>query len=314
MLKLLVYTDGKPAAAKALEFAAALKKRVESELAVVTIRSGTHATEEPPPVGIEFPLTDRDALPQGLQILVDAIGVFESAGLMHSPRSIRIQDIARGHLFACRTIAGERVVFYECFGHFIDSLNQEVDRHQYNLLIISPQSLGKLQRLVTGDPVRKLALDLHTSALVVRGGEPDGRYVICADGSPSAQRQFPLLKGLLHSIRGPIELVWVKKPDAGQQDIEAAETFLQHALKWLETCDKTVTVHRLEGPDPADAIVDAAGDSSVIVMGASLRHDVYRRMLGSLPMQVLAKTQSSILLVKLPPEADEDFLNALFSC
>jgi nucleotide-binding universal stress UspA family protein len=314
MLKLLVYTDGKPAAAKALEFAAVLKKRLESELAVITIRSGTDATEDPPPVGIEFPLTDRDALPKGLQILIDAIGVFESAGLMHFPRSIRIQDIARGHLFACRTIAGERVAFYECFGHFIDSLNHEIERHQYNLLIISPQSLGKLQRLVTGDPVRKLALDLHTSVLVVRGGEPDSRYVICADGSPSAQRQFPLLKGLLLSIRGPVDLVWVKKPNAGQQDIEAAETCLRHAWKWLETCGKTVTVHRLEGSNLADLLVDAAGDSSVIVMGASLRHDVYRRMLGSLPMQVLAKSRSSILLVKLPPEADGDFMNTPFSC
>ena len=314
MMKILVYTDGKPAAAKALEFAAELKKRVESELAVITIRSGTHATEELPPVGVDFPLADRDSLPKGLQFLVDAIDVFESTGLMHAPQSIRIQDIARGHLFVCRSGDDDRIAFYENFGHFIDTLNHEIDRHRYHLVVVSPQCLGRLQRLVQGDPVRKLALDLHTSVLVVRGGGPDSHYMVCADGSPSAKRQFPLLKEILHGIRGGVDLVWVQKPGISGEEIQVAEECLQQAWRWLDNCDRTGTIHRLEGDSPAELILDRAGDSSVIVLGASLRHDVYRRMLGSLPMQVLSKSQSSVLLVKLPPEAETDFLKDSFSC
>ena len=314
MIKLLVYTDGSPAAAKALEFAAELKKRLDSELAVITIRPGTHATEQPPPVGIDFPFANRNSLPKGLQILVDAIGVFKATGLMQSPQSIRIQDTAHGHLFVCRTLADQRIAFYEIFGHFIDSLNYEIERHHYNLLIISPKCLGRLQRLVKGDPVRKLALDLHTSLLVVRGGGPDSRYMVCSDGSPSAKRQFPLLKEMLRCIRGAVDLVWVKKPGAGSEEIQRAETCLQDAWRWLESCDRTAAVHRLEGDSPADLIVDQAGDASVIVMGASLRHDVYRRMLGSLPMQVLSMSNSSILLVKMPAEAETDFSKAPLTC
>ncbi len=313
-MKILVYTDGKPAAVKALEFAAELKKRVESELAVITIRSGTHATEEPPPVGVDVPLTDRDFLSKGLNILVDAIDVFAAAGLMHMPKSIRIQDIARGHLFVCRSVDGQRIAFYENFGHFIDTLNHEIDRHRYHLVVVSPQCLGRLQRLVQGDPVRKLALDLHTSVLVVRGGGPDSPFMVCADGSSSAKRQFPLLKEILPGIQGGVDLVWVKKPDASSEEIQVAEESLQQACQWLENCDRTPAVHQLEGDSPVDLIVDRAGDSSVIVMGASLRHDVYRRMLGSLPMQVLSRTQSSVLLVKLPPEAETDFLKDTFTC
>ena len=313
-MKLLVYTDGKPDAAKALKFAAELKKRLVAELAVITVRSGTHATEELPPVGVDFALSDRDSLPQGLRILVDAINVFESAGLIRAPRTIRIQDIARGHLFVCQSVADDRIAFYECFGHFIDSLNHEIERHRYHLVIVSPKCLGRLQRLVKGDPVRKLALDLHTSLLVVRGGGPDSRYMVCADGSPSAKRQFPLLKQMLQSIRGEINLVWVKKPDAVEKDIRTAENCLQEAWQWLENCDRQVAVHRLEGDNPVDMIVDQAGDSSVIVMGASLRHDIYRRMLGSLPMQVLSRSQSSILLAKLLPEAETEFVKDPFTC
>jgi hypothetical protein len=46
-------------------------------------------------------------------------------------------------------------------------------------------------------------------------------------------------------------------------------------------------------------------------MGASLRHDVHRRVRGSLPLQVLAKTDSSVLLAKLPPEVDTDFFKEI---
>jgi hypothetical protein len=40
------------------------------------------------------------------------------------------------------------------------------------------------------------------------------------------------------------------------------------------------------------------------MMGASLRHDVYRQTRGSLPMRLLSCASASILLVKAPPEAD----------
>ena len=52
---------------------------------------------------------------------------------------------------------------------------------------------------------------------------------------------------------------------------------------------------------------------AVVVMGASLRHDVHHRVRGSLPLQVLSKTESSLLLAKLPPELDIDFFEDLES-
>jgi nucleotide-binding universal stress UspA family protein len=106
----------------------------------------------------------------------------------------------------------------------------------------------------------------------------------------------------------------VRKPDDGAEETQAATECLQHARNWLENCDKNGRLHLLEGDNPAELIIEAAGGSAVIVMGASLRHDVYRRMLGSLSMQVLSQTESSVLLVKLPPEADSDFFKDPFTC
>jgi nucleotide-binding universal stress UspA family protein len=52
----------------------------------------------------------------------------------------------------------------------------------------------------------------------------------------------------------------------------------------------------------------------VVVMGASLKHDVHHRMRGSLPLQVLSKTESSLMLAKLPPELGIDFFKDLDTC
>jgi nucleotide-binding universal stress UspA family protein len=314
MIKLLVYTDGKEASAPALHFAAELKKRLSAELAVITVRRGTHATEEPTPIGEYVSLKNRESLPEGIQILTGAVDVLTAEGLLDLQTEITIRDVPNGHLFVCKGINDERIPFYECFGHFIETINHEIDRKGYNLLVISPPRRKGLGRLVHGDTTRRLALDLHTSVLVVRDGGPDNRYLVCADGSPSARRQFPLLKNLLRAIREPVDLVWVKKPDDGENTLKSAAECLQHATIWLENCDKNGVVHRLEGDDPAKLIVETADRKTVIVMGASLRHDVYRRMLGSLPMQVLTQTNASVLLVKLPPEADSDFFKDPFTC
>jgi nucleotide-binding universal stress UspA family protein len=313
-LKILVYTDGRPEAAKALRFGAEFKKRLSAEMAVITVRPGTHATEDPTPVGVDFPLDNRNALPVGLQRLIGAVDVLTGEGLFEAQLSINIRAGAHGHLFICTTTSGKRIPFYERFGHFIEALNHVVEEHRYDLLIIAPPRRSVLWRFLLGDTTRKLALDLHTSLLVVRGGHPNSRYLVCADGSLSARRQFPLLKRLLPSIRGPLELIWAKRPNAGEEEIRVAEECLQHATNWLENCDKYNISRRLEGDTPADLILEAAGSDAVIMMGASLRHDIYKRMMGSLPIQILSKSESSMILVKLPPDADTDFFKDPFTC
>jgi nucleotide-binding universal stress UspA family protein len=313
-MKLLAYTDGGPASIRALHFAAALKMRLGAELAVITVRSGTHATEAPPPVGVEFPLADSSLLPEGLSILAKAADVLAEGDLLLSPHAVVIHDMPQGHMFSCKTKTGEHVRFYECFGHFIEALNHEIDMNEYNLLIIGPRRRSGLQRLLAPDASRQLALDLHTSLLVVRGGGPDSRYLVCADGSPSSRRLFPLLKELLPAVQRPVDIIWVKEPAVDPDQIRVAEKDLGHVSEWLKDCAKKGVLHCQEGNRTADLIIDTAGNDSVVVMGASLRHDLYRRTVGSISMEVLSRSDSSVLLVKLPPEADSDYFKEAFAC
>ena len=102
MIKLLVYTDGKEASAPALHFAAELKKRLPAELAIITVRRSTHATEEPTPIGEIIPLENRESLTEGIQILTGAVDVLTAEGLLDRQEEITIRDVPNGHLFVCK--------------------------------------------------------------------------------------------------------------------------------------------------------------------------------------------------------------------
>jgi nucleotide-binding universal stress UspA family protein len=313
-MRILVYLDGKSDSQKVLSFAAALKNRLGAELAVVSIQSGTQAIEEWPSPGVPLPLKEKNRLPAGLRLLVQALETFTADGLLIPQPSITIRDIPLGHLFLGTTPVGERLPFYACFGHVMETLNHMVNEQSFQLVIASPPWRPGFSRLFPGDITRKLILDLHTSILFVRSGGPDDRYIVCADGSPSSRRVFPFLKHLLPAVKDPLEILWVKKPEAAEEAVQTAEECLVHADEWLRNCGKTLVLHQLQSARPADLILQTAGGQAVIVLGASLRHDLIRRLKGSLPLEIIAKTEASVLLVKLPHEADVEFFKAPFTC
>jgi nucleotide-binding universal stress UspA family protein len=307
-MKMLVYSNGSPASVKALQFAARLMQRLDGEMAVITVRPGTHATEPPPPFGRDVDLTDRAHLPSGLQILVHAWDVLCGEGVLDKQdgTAVRISELPNGHLFVCQGRDGKRIPFYVCFGSMIDTINHEIDKLRYDLLVIAPPRYGRLRNFVLGDTTRKLVLDLHASMLFVRGGDADSRFVVCADGSAASRRQSGLLRRFLPAIGPPVELVWVKTPDSDASAVELAEHCMDRARQWMMEKGKQFEILRLEGEQPAEVICSAAGENAVIFIGASLRHDVYRRLKGSLATEILARTAASVLVVKGLPEDDAE--------
>jgi len=313
-LRLMVYTDGSAASKKALQFAAQLTLKLDAELTVITSRSGTHAAEQQPPFGKDIDPSDRKSMPSGLQVLTSALDFLSSKGLFEPQKTIQLRELHNGYIFLCNTPTGRRVPFYLLFGHMIESLNREIAKHQYDLLIIAPPRRARLHKVALGDTSRKLVLDLHTSVLITRGGDSNGRFLVCADGSEAAKRQFPLLNRLMPAIVPPVELVCVLEAGSDENTRKEADACMQKATQWLTSCGRDFKLHRLEGKRPAEAISDAAGDDAVIFLGGSLRHEVYRKILGSLAIQILARTKSSVLVVKALPEDGTDFFEDPESC
>lgn len=291
-----------------------LSQSLDAEICFLTARRGTPATEEPPPVGVEIPWEQRGELQPGIQILTQAMEILIKTGFLAPQENINIRAVRNGYLFLGSTPSGHRVPFYERYGYLIDVLNYEVDEHQQDLVIVGAPRRQGVGRFVGGDRANLLARELHASVLLVRNGDLNSRFLVCADGSPSARRLFPLLKQLLPAVDGPVDLMWIQEPDTSREEREAGSECVQRARAWLESCGKEGDLLLREGEQPEEMILEEAGDESVIVMGASLRHDVHRRMRGSVPLQVLAKTESSVLLAKLPAEVGADFFETLDTC
>jgi len=313
-MKILAYMNDQPGFSAVQNIGTEISDRLGAEITFITIRAGTPATEEPPPVGVEVSLREYGELQPGINILAQAMRQLIERGFLAPQESINIRAVRNGYLFLGSTVSGRRVPFYERYGHLLDALNYEVDEHQQDLVVIAAPRRSRLGRFIGGDKARQLALDLHSSVLLVRGGNMDSRFLVCADGSPSARRLFPLLKRLLPAIGGPVDIIWVRKPDATEEEIKAGDECAHKARVWLDSCGKEGNLLLPEGDRPVDIILEAAGNDSVVVMGASLRHDVHHRVRGSLPLQVLAKTESGLLLAKLPPEVGTDFFQKLDNC
>ena len=313
-MKILAAIDGKPASAKALDAAALLAERLKAELGVITIRSGTHATETPPPVGVDIPLQNRDELSDGIRILFGGADRLVRSGLLAPLPAITLRDLPHGHLFLAPAAGGAPVPFSERFGNLVDELNHEIAENQYELVVVAAPRRGALGRFAPMNTPRKLALDLHCSFLVVRGGTPDSRFVVGADGSPSSRRIFPFLRKLLPAIRGPIDLICVQKPEPDPKEVAQAEHCLNFANEWLTRCGKAVKVSQPRGAKRYQVILEAAGSDAIIVMGESHMHDVRRRTLGTLPMKVLPRTDASFLMVKQPTEPDPEMFEEGFTC
>jgi nucleotide-binding universal stress UspA family protein len=313
-MKILAYMNDQPGISTVLNIGTTLSERLDGEITFLTVRAGTPATEEPPPIGVKVYLRQGSELQPGIQILTEAMGQLQETGFLAPQESIHIRAVRNGYLFLGSTASGRRVPFYERYGHLVDTLNYEVDEQQQDLVIAAAPRRSRLGRFMAGDKARQLALDLHSSILLVRGGNMDSRFLVCADGSPSARRLFPLLKKLLPAIGGPVDLIYVCNPGATEEEKRAGSECAHKARVWLGSCGKEGDLLLPEGDRPEDSILEAAGVDSVVVMGASLRHDVHHRVRGSLPLKVLAKTGSSLLLAKLPPEVDTDSFQEFENC
>jgi len=305
--------DDNTANEKVLRIGTALSVNLNAEITFLTVRRGTPATEEPPPVGVDLPRERWAELQPGIQVLTKAMNELIEAGFLLS-QSITIRAVRNGYLFLAETPTGNRVPFYERYGHLIEVLNYEMDEHHHDMVVIAAPRRSGLGRFLPGDRARRLVLDLHGSVFLVRGGDLNSRFLVCADGSPSARRLFPLLKKLLPAVQEPFDLIWVRQPGLADEEIKQGKEYLDGTRVWLDRCGKKGDLLLKEGDRPQDVIVKEAGIDSVVVMGASLKHDVHHRVSGSLPLQVLSKTESSLLLAKLPPELDTDFFRDLDAC
>jgi nucleotide-binding universal stress UspA family protein len=127
------------------------------------------------------------------------------------------------------------------------------------------------------------------------------------DLSESAQGAFPLACSLARDCGARVIALHVMLPPMGHDEINVRrhpEEYYRgtlEALQQVHAAEGNVRVeHRLETGDPAEAIVQIAGevDAGLIVMGTHGRSGLGRLLLGSVAERVLREAPCPVLTVR----------------
>ncbi len=137
------------------------------------------------------------------------------------------------------------------------------------------------------------------------------RVVTTLDGSKRAELAVPYAAYVGAMLSSKMELVTVSDKAGGS--VDSLDADVQRSLAeaeglmgtWIREIETTVL-----GGDPAEAIVDHAGDSSTLVaMATHGRTGIMRRIAGSVAEEVLRVAHSPLLFVK----ADDNSANIRFA-
>jgi len=305
-MKIFAYLENTPLCTIALRTAGRLAQRLATDLTVITSRTGTVVTEPQPPVGRDLPRAEWPALPPGLALLTRALAELEAIGVVARTEAIRIREESGDvRVFRVAMAGGQVAAFQVRFGSPLATIQAAVEGGgDCDLLVIADPGKRGLHRVVTTNLAHRAALDVMISVLAVKGDHLDSRVILCADGSKSARRAYPLLRQLLPALGGRMDVLGVHERLANDEIKETCVICAERARSWLVNAGKESTVHIKEGESAADVILAESGDDALIVLGASLRSDLARRLKGSVPMHVMEKSRASVLLVKTLPEAE----------
>ena len=307
-MRITIYHDDSELSLAALRTGINLAARLQQPFTILAARPGTDPIEEEPDYGVDLDRASWESLPAGLKLLTEALEEVESMGLVEPVDKITLLEEPTGErLFFVETNTGQNLRFTVRFSDPFAAIESELytqEETDYNLLVIADPGKKGIHRMFTSNLAHRASLDLMTSVLAVKGEHLDAPVFLCADGSSSARRAYPVLNWMLPALPGLFNVIGVTLTQAEQVLKETCEECAKRARAWLDAEDKNALVIIREGEDPAQIIIDEAGDDAIIVMGATLRSDLSKRLLGGVSMSVLENSKATVLLAKALP-ADE---------
>lgn len=172
-------------------------------------------------------------------------------------------------------------------GRAATALISEVEREQDTLLVVGSHGLGRLAGFVTGSTATEVIRKAPCSVLVARKRrESDGfpnKVVVGVDGSPESAAAYAVARRL--SDRFDAELWPVVA--AGGKSVDR------------RLVDLIIDGRPEESPDePVTALVGAAADADLLVVGSRGRHGL--KALGSVSERVAHQAHSSVLVLRDP--------------
>jgi nucleotide-binding universal stress UspA family protein len=148
---------------------------------------------------------------------------------------------------------------------------------------------------VTDKVVRHAPCDLITVKLM--GDRPIQRILITTAGGPHATLATEYV-GIYHNADGyDVTCCYVLKPNAGEDDRETARQWIQKTLH-IANLEGKADMRLLEGKKVATALIRAAADYDLIVLGASNEGVFSNVLFGEIPEKVARYSQSPVMIVQ----------------
>ncbi|MBI1362782.1 MAG: hypothetical protein GC134_02265 [Proteobacteria bacterium] len=294
----LSYTDGSPETAEAVRSAARLVKAGKGKLDVLTVTDPLPFKDEQARRN-DIPVTEWQSLPAGLNKLAQSVlPLLAEEGLITIPETLSFkEETSNRYSIRLTDVNGQPLrLWVDYIGSYdaITRLNEEAD---HDMVVVSASSSGLLGRLLGKDLTSQLALNLPTSLLVVKEPvHPTTPFVLCSDGSESSRRAFGALRRLVPLLKSNIHILVNEGQDPSTL----------HA--WLEKRKLAGNIMTMPADleDPAGEIISMVHPGQVLVLGASMRSTLAKKMHGSVPQEVIKRGTFSVLLSKELPEMSED--------
>jgi len=298
-MRILVATDGSPAAHKALDLVAGLGWPKGSTIRILeVIETEARAFGVWPVLG----LADADDL--------------ESRVLHHASATVSASERHLGG----RDFAVEGRVTR---GRPATEIVEEARRFGADLVVLGSRGHGTIEAMVLGSVSAEVVERARVPVLVVRGPEPRLEHVLVAwDHSPAARAAADLLGRW--PVFGPASIRvlsvadlgaawWAGFPPPGAAESGAAylaaaeesrraHVAMAHELaEELRVAGRTATGISSEG-QPGAEIIDAAAEwpADLVVMGTHARHGLSRLLLGSVARNVVLHAGCSVLVAPAP--------------
>lgn len=166
-------------------------------------------------------------------------------------------------------------------------------------LLLGWQERSRPSDIVLGttvDPlVRRAPCDVYVERVGTTVDEMED-ILLPTDGGPHVEAATELAGAIARANHASVTVVSLVRPDAEDAAREAARRYVDKATEDLPGVDVDGTVRDV--PDVADAIVDAAADHDLVVLGATRERSIRRRVIGSVAESVGRRAESPIVIAK----------------